>query len=189
MAAVIAPWNFPLAISMGMTSAALVTGNAVLYKPSPRSAVNGWQVFSILREAGIPDGVLNFIPGRDEVLGNHLMGHPGIDLIAFTGSRQVGLAIVESAGKTGPGQKGVKHTITEMGGKNAIIVDADADLDQAVAGTLQSAFGYAGAEMLRLFPGNRSGRLLRSIHGTTGGGGEGDPDRTSRRPEILHGAA
>jgi len=142
--AVIAPWNFPLAISMGMAAAALVTGNAVLYKPSPRSAVNGWHVFSILREAGAPDGVLNFIPGRDEALGNRLLGHPGIDLIAFTGSRRVGLAIIESAGKTGPGQKGIKHAIVEMGGKNAVIVDADADLDQAVAGVVQSAFSYQG---------------------------------------------
>ncbi len=142
--AVIAPWNFPLAISMGMVAAALVTGNAVLYKPSSLSAVNGWHVFSILAEAGIPEGVLNFIPGRGGGVGDHLVGHPGISFIAFTGSREVGLKIVEIAGRTGPGQRTVKRTIVEMGGKNAIIVDADADLDQAVAGVVQSAFGYQG---------------------------------------------
>jgi RHH-type transcriptional regulator, proline utilization regulon repressor / proline dehydrogenase / delta 1-pyrroline-5-carboxylate dehydrogenase len=144
VSAVIAPWNFPLAISMGMAAAALVTGNAVLYKPSPRSSVNGWQVFSLLRDAGIPDGVLNFLPGRDDVLGNHLIGHPGIDLLAFTGSRKVGLAVIAETGAVAPGQRGIKHAIVEMGGKNAIIVDADADLDQAVSGVIQSTFSYQG---------------------------------------------
>ncbi|KAF0220475.1 MAG: proline dehydrogenase / delta 1-pyrroline-5-carboxylate [Geobacteraceae bacterium] len=141
---VIAPWNFPLAISMGMVSAALVAGNAVLYKPSSLSVVNGWQVFTILREAGVPDGVLNFIPGRGEAVGNYLVRHREVNIIAFTGSREVGLKIMEQAARTGPGQMGVKRVITEMGGKNAIIVDADADLDQAVAGVIQSAFGYQG---------------------------------------------
>ncbi len=141
---VIAPWNFPLAISVGMVAAALVTGNAVLYKPSSLSAVNGWQVFSILREAGIPDGVLNFLPGRGASAGDYLVAHEGVSFVAFTGSREVGLRIVELAGKTGPGQRGVKRAVAEMGGKNAIIVDADADLDQAVAGLIQSAFSYQG---------------------------------------------
>lgn len=141
---VIAPWNFPLAISMGMVSAALVTGNAVLYKPSSLAAVNGWQVFSLLREAGIPDGVLNFLPGRGAEAGDYLVSHAGVGFITFTGSREVGLRIVELAGRTGPGQRGVKRVVTEMGGKNAIIVDADADLDQAVAGVIQSAFSYQG---------------------------------------------
>lgn len=141
---VIAPWNFPLAISMGMVSAALVTGNAVLYKPSPLSPVNGWQVFSLLKEAGIPEGVLHFVPGRGETAGSYLAGHRDVDFIAFTGSRNVGLKIIEQAGRTVPGQRRIKRAIVEMGGKNAIIVDDDADLDQAVAGVIQSAFGYQG---------------------------------------------
>ncbi len=141
---VIAPWNFPLAISTGMVAAALVTGNAVLYKPSSLSAVNGWQLFSLLREAGVPDGVLNFIPGRGDVAGSFLVEHRKVAFVAFTGSREVGLGIIERAGRTRPGQRMVKRVIAEMGGKNAIIVDADADLDLAVPGVVQSAFGYQG---------------------------------------------
>jgi RHH-type proline utilization regulon transcriptional repressor/proline dehydrogenase/delta 1-pyrroline-5-carboxylate dehydrogenase len=116
----------------------------VLYKPSSLSPVNGWQLFALLREAGAPDGVLSFIPGRGEAVGGWLAEHPGLDLIAFTGSREVGLQLVERAGRRTPGASSVKRVIAEMGGKNAVIVDADADLDQAVAGVLQSAFGYQG---------------------------------------------
>jgi RHH-type proline utilization regulon transcriptional repressor/proline dehydrogenase/delta 1-pyrroline-5-carboxylate dehydrogenase len=141
---VVAPWNFPLAISIGMTSAALVAGNAVLYKPSSLSPVNGWLAFSLLREGGAPDGALNFIPGKGGVVGDRLVGHPGVDFIAFTGSRAVGLGIVERAGRTSKDQKSVKRAIVEMGGKNAILVDADADLDQAVPAVIRSAFGYQG---------------------------------------------
>lgn len=144
VALVIAPWNFPLAISTGMTAAALVAGNAVLYKPSSLSPVNGWQLFALLQEAGVPDGVLNFIPGRGEAVGGWLAEHPEIDLIAFTGSREVGLQLIERAGRRTPGARSVKRVIAEMGGKNAVIVDADADLDQSVAGVLQSSFGYQG---------------------------------------------
>ncbi|MEW6718932.1 MAG: proline dehydrogenase family protein [Thermodesulfobacteriota bacterium] len=141
---VVAPWNFPLAISMGMVSAALVTGNAVLYKPSSLSLKIGWLAFRIFREAGIPDGVLNFVPGRGSEVGDFLVEHPGTDFILFTGSREVGLGIVEKAGRTRPGQTGIKKVVIETGGKNAIIVDADADLDQAVPGVVQSAFGFQG---------------------------------------------
>jgi len=141
---VIAPWNFPLAISAGMTAAALVAGNAVIYKPSSLSAATGWQLFALLREAGVPDGVLNFVPGRGEEVGNSLVEHPDVAFVAFTGSREVGLAIVEGAGRTRPGQRLVKRVIAEMGGKNAIIVDTDADLDAAIPGVILSAFGYAG---------------------------------------------
>lgn len=141
---VIAPWNFPLAISMGMVSAALVTGNVVLYKPSSLSPVNGWLVFSILREAGIPEGVLQFVPGRGGDVGNALVGHRDTAFVLFTGSREVGLSIVERAGRTVSGQRAVKRTVAEMGGKNAVIVDADADLDLAVTDVMQSAFGYQG---------------------------------------------
>ncbi len=144
VALVIAPWNFPLAISAGMTAAALVAGNSVLYKPSSLSPVNGWQLFTLLREAGIPYGVLNFIPGRGEAVGGWLAESPDLDLIVFTGSREVGLSLIERAGRPATGARSVKRVIAEMGGKNAVIVDADADLDQAVAGVLQSAFGYQG---------------------------------------------
>ncbi len=141
---VIAPWNFPLAISVGMASAALVTGNAVLYKPSSLSPVNGWLAFSLLREGGAPDGALNLIPGKGDAVGDRLVSHPEVDFILFTGSRAVGLRIVEKAGRTAPGQKSVKRAVVEMGGKNAILVDADADLDQAVPAVMASAFGYQG---------------------------------------------
>ncbi|HLO24720.1 MAG TPA: L-glutamate gamma-semialdehyde dehydrogenase, partial [Geobacteraceae bacterium] len=144
VALVVAPWNFPLAISAGMVSAAMVAGNTVLYKPSSLSAVNGWQLCTLFREAGVPDGVLNFIPGRGHEVGGWLAGHPEIDVIAFTGSREVGLGLIEAAAHPVSGQRSVKRVIAEMGGKNAVIVDDDADLDQAVAGVLQSAFGYQG---------------------------------------------
>ncbi|HEX7523180.1 MAG TPA: aldehyde dehydrogenase family protein, partial [Candidatus Deferrimicrobium sp.] len=141
---VIAPWNFPLAISVGMASAALVTGNAVLYKPSSLSPVNGWLAFSLLREGGAPDGALNFIPGKGDAVGDRLVGHPEVDFVLFTGSRAVGLRIVEKAGRTEPGQKSVKRAVVEMGGKNAILIDADADLDQAIPAVISSAFEYQG---------------------------------------------
>lgn len=141
---VIAPWNFPLAISAGMVSAALVAGNAVLYKPSSLSPVNGWQLVSLLRDAGVPAGVINFVPGSGNEVGNYLVGHSAIAFIAFTGSREVGLSIIGRAAEVHEGQQGVKRVIAEMGGKNAIIVDADADLDLAVSGVLHSAFGYQG---------------------------------------------
>jgi RHH-type proline utilization regulon transcriptional repressor/proline dehydrogenase/delta 1-pyrroline-5-carboxylate dehydrogenase len=144
VALVIAPWNFPLAISAGMVSAALVAGNTVLYKPSSLAVVNGWQLCALFREAGVPDGVLNFIPGRGREAGGWLAGHPEVDMIAFTGSREVGLGLIEQAARQQPGQRSVKRVVAEMGGKNAVIVDDDADLDQAVAGVLQSAFGYQG---------------------------------------------
>ncbi len=144
VALVVAPWNFPFAISVGMVSAALVAGNAVLYKPSSLSPVCGYHVYSVFAESGIPGGVLNFIPGRGSEVGDFLVEHPRVNLIAFTGSKEVGLGMVEKAGRTGAGQEGVKKVIAEMGGKNAIIVDGDADLDLAVAGVMQSAFGYQG---------------------------------------------
>ena len=141
---VVAPWNFPLAISVGMVSAALVTGNSVLYKPSSLSLETGWLAFDLLREAGIPDGVLNFVPGRGSEVGDRLVEHPDTDFILFTGSLEVGLGIVEKAGRARAGRTGIKKVVIETGGKNAIIVDGDADLDQAVPGVIQSAFGFQG---------------------------------------------
>lgn len=144
VAVVIAPWNFPLAILCGMTTAALVTGNTVIMKPAEQSAVIGAHLFRILVEAGAPAGVLQFLPGRGEVVGAHLVQSPLTDMVAFTGSMQVGLAIAKAAGTTAPEQRNVKRVVVEMGGKNAVVVDSDADLDEAVVGVLQSAFGYAG---------------------------------------------
>jgi len=142
--AVIAPWNFPLAISMGMTSAAIVTGNTVIYKPASQSPVIGSMVHEIFKEAKLPPGVLNFLPGSGSEIGDYLVSHPHVALIAFTGSKDTGLRIIELAAKSSRHAQGVKHVIAEMGGKNAIIVDADADLDESIVHILQSAFGYQG---------------------------------------------
>ncbi|HEY6204900.1 MAG TPA: L-glutamate gamma-semialdehyde dehydrogenase [Chthoniobacterales bacterium] len=144
VAFVIAPWNFPLAILTGMTTAALVTGNAVIFKPAETSAVIGAMLMEILEEAGAPPGAVNFLPGKGSVMGAHLVDHKDVDLIAFTGSREVGLRIFESAGITRPGQRHLKHVICEMGGKNAVIIDSDADLDEAIVDCTYSAFGYQG---------------------------------------------
>jgi RHH-type proline utilization regulon transcriptional repressor/proline dehydrogenase/delta 1-pyrroline-5-carboxylate dehydrogenase len=144
VAVVIAPWNFPLAILTGMTAAALVAGNTVVMKPAEQSPVIASLLMEMFREAGLPDGVLNYLPGVGEEVGPVLVGSPDVDLIAFTGSRAVGLAINKLAAETHPAQSSVKRVIAEMGGKNAIVVDADADLDEAVQAVVQSAFGYAG---------------------------------------------
>lgn len=144
VAAVIAPWNFPLAISMGMVSAAIVTGNCVVYKPSGLTSIIGHHLVELFQEAGLPAGVFNFTPGRGSVMGDYLVDHPDISLIAFTGSMEVGLRIIERAAKVHPGQVNVKKIVCEMGGKNAIVIDDDADLDEAVPHVLYSAFGFQG---------------------------------------------
>src|SRR3989475_3376959 len=144
VALVIAPWNFPMAILCGMASAALVTGNTVIMKPSEQSIICAAMLMQVFEEAGVPPGVLNFLSGHGSVIGAHLVDHKDIDLIAFTGSREVGLKIWESAGITRPGQRELKHVVCEMGGKNAVIVDSDADLDEAIVDSIYSAFGYQG---------------------------------------------
>src|SRR5216117_3182792 len=141
---VIAPWNFPLAILCGMVSAALVTGNTVIMKPSEQSVIIGAMLMEIYEEAGAPPGVLNFLNGKGSVIGAHMVDHKDVDLIAFTGSREVGLWIWESAGKTREKQRELKRVICEMGGKNAMIVDSDADLDEAIVDSIYSAFGFQG---------------------------------------------
>jgi RHH-type proline utilization regulon transcriptional repressor/proline dehydrogenase/delta 1-pyrroline-5-carboxylate dehydrogenase len=143
LAVVISPWNFSLAIPTGMVSAALVTGNVVLFKPSERSPMMGYHLYRLFEEAGLPKGVLHFLPGGPD-LGQALVSHPDVRVIAFTGSKEVGLRILEEAHQIVPGQRHVKHVIAEMGGKNAIIVDETADLDEAVLGVLSSATGYQG---------------------------------------------
>lgn len=144
LAVVIAPWNFPLAILTGMTVAALVAGNTVIMKPAEQSSAVAALLMDIARDAGLPRGVLNYLPGVGEEIGPALVGSPDVDVIAFTGSRAVGLAINKLAADTDPRQHGVKRVIAEMGGKNAIIVDEDADLDEAVQAVVHSAFGYSG---------------------------------------------
>jgi len=144
VAVVIAPWNFPFAISVGMISAALVTGNTVVYKPSSNSCVTGTMIHSLFSKAGLPREVLHFLPGSGSEIGDFLVTHPRVALIAFTGSVAVGLRIIALAGQTLEGSSQVKSVVTEMGGKNAILVDADADLDEVVVHVLRSAFGYQG---------------------------------------------
>ena len=141
---VISPWNFPLAIPVGMTVAALVTGNCALLKPAAVTSVIAAKISEILIEAGIPKGVFQYIPGRGSTAGNHLVKHPDVNMIVFTGSQEVGCQIYAEAAILRPGQKHLKRVVAEMGGKNAIIVDESADLDQAVQGVVYSAFGYSG---------------------------------------------
>jgi len=144
VAFVIAPWNFPIAILCGMASAGVVTGNTVIMKPSEQSIVCGAMLMQVFEEAGVPSGVLNFLSGHGSVIGAHLVDHKDVDMIAFTGSREVGLKIWESAGITRPGQRELKRVICEMGGKNAMIVDSDADVGEAVGYSIYSAFGFQG---------------------------------------------
>lgn len=142
--AVIPPWNFPCAILVGMTTASFVAGNTVVLKPSSDSPAVAAFFMSILEEAGLPPGVVNLLTGSGAVAGNALVAHPRTRFIAFTGSKTVGLNITEEAARTKPGQIWIKRVIAEMGGKDFIIVDEDADLDGALKGTIASAFGYQG---------------------------------------------
>src|SRR5580698_6686620 len=132
--AVISPWNFPFAIMAGMTSAAIVSGNTVVLKPSSDSPTIAAKFVELLEEAGMPGGVVNFCPGSGASFGDAVVAHPKTRYVAFTGSREVGLHINKSAANQAPGQMWIKRTVLEMGGKDAIIVDADTDLDVAVEG-------------------------------------------------------
>ena len=142
--AVIPPWNFPCAIMAGMTLASIVSGNTVILKPSSDSPTIAAQFVELLEEAGLPDGVVNFCPGSGATFGNAIVAHPKTRYIAFTGSREVGLDINQRAAQPAPGQIWIKRTILEMGGKDAMIVDADTDLEAAVEGVAQAAFGFQG---------------------------------------------
>jgi 1-pyrroline-5-carboxylate dehydrogenase len=142
--AVISPWNFPSAIMAGMTMAAIVSGNTVVLKPSGDAMTIAAKFFEVLEQCGIPDGVVNFVTGSGSSFGNELVKHPKTRFVAFTGSKEVGLHIHELAAKAQPGQIWIKRTILEMGGKDAIVVDADSDLDEAVSGVIASAFGFSG---------------------------------------------
>lgn len=141
--AVIAPWNFPFAISTGMTAAGLATGNAVCLKPAEQSPGCAFAMVEALHRGGVPEGALSLLPGEGDV-GAALVAHPGVHTIAFTGSGAVGLEILERAAVPAPGQRHLKRVVAEMGGKNCILVDADADLEDVVPALLASAFGFAG---------------------------------------------
>jgi 1-pyrroline-5-carboxylate dehydrogenase len=142
--AVIPPWNFPLAIMAGMTAAAIVTGNTVVLKPSSDAPTIAYKFFELLEAAGMPPGVVTFMTGSGAEVGDVVVDHPKTRFIAFTGSKEVGLRINERAARTQPGQLWIKRVVAEMGGKDAIIVAEDADLDEAATGVVQSAFGYQG---------------------------------------------
>jgi 1-pyrroline-5-carboxylate dehydrogenase len=141
---IIPPWNFAAAIMIGMTSAAIVAGNAVVLKPSSDAAIVAAWFAELMHEVGLPAGVFNFVPGSGSVIGDYLVEHPGVRFISFTGSKEVGLRINELAAKPRKGQRWIKRVVAEMGGKDAIVVAADADVDAAVEGVAVSAFGFQG---------------------------------------------
>ena len=141
---VIAPWNFPLAILCGMTVSALVTGNSVLIKPAEQSSLTALELYKIILKAGVPEKVCQFLPGHGETVGRQIVNSPKTSVISFTGSKAVGLEIIKSAAELKEGQRHVKKAVVEMGGKNPLIIDSDADLDQAVTGVLYSAFAFSG---------------------------------------------
>jgi 1-pyrroline-5-carboxylate dehydrogenase len=141
---VIPPWNFPLAILTGMTSAAIVAGNTVVLKPSSDSPLIGWAFMEIMETVGLPPGVLNFVSGPGGAVGDTLVMHPRTRFVSFTGSKEVGIHIYESAAKVQPGQIWLKRVVAEMGGKDSIIVDEGVDLEEAAQGVVASAFGFQG---------------------------------------------
>lgn len=142
--AIIPPWNFPLAILAGMSSAAIVAGNTILLKPASTTQVIAYKFVEVMEEAGLPAGVLNFVPGSGATIGEYMVNHPKVRFISFTGSKEVGVSIYEKAAKVNPGQFWLKRVIAEMGGKDAIIVDKEADLDLAAQSIVGSAFGFSG---------------------------------------------
>ncbi len=142
--AVIPPWNFPLAICVGMTSAAIVTGNTVVLKPASDTPGIAWQFAALLEEVGLPPGVLNFVTGDGGTVGDQIVRHPKTRFVSFTGSKDVGIGINKLAAEVQPGQKWLKRVVAEMGGKDGIVVDDEADLDAAALGVAQSAFGFGG---------------------------------------------
>ncbi len=142
--AVIPPWNFPLAICVGMATAAVVTGNTVVLKPASDTPGIAWQFFALMEEVGLPPGVLNFVTGAGGVVGDTIVRHPKTRFVSFTGSKEVGIGINKLAADVVPGQIWLKRVVAEMGGKDAILVDDEADLDAAALGVAQSAFGFGG---------------------------------------------
>jgi RHH-type proline utilization regulon transcriptional repressor/proline dehydrogenase/delta 1-pyrroline-5-carboxylate dehydrogenase len=199
---IISPWNFPLAIPVGMTVASLVAGNCTLLKPAEVSSIIAAKLTEILVEAGVPQGVFQFVPGKGSSVGAHMVKHPDVHMITFTGSQEVGCRIYREAAELQPGQKHLKRVIAEMGGKNAVIVDESADLDQAVQGVVQSAFGYSGQKcsacsrvvvlapiydtfLARLVEATRSLNLGAAEHPSTKVGPVIDPSAQKRIREYI----
>lgn len=141
---VIPPWNFAAAIYTGLSMSGVAAGNTIVLKPASNTAVVGYRIFQMMQEAGVPDGVVNFLPGSGDEVGDTLVEHPEIAYVAFTGSKDVGIRIYENAARVQPGQRRLKRVIAEMGGKDAIIVDNEADLEAAAQGIVTSAFGFSG---------------------------------------------
>lgn len=141
---VVPPWNFALAILVGMTSAAVVTGNTVVLKPSSDSPAIGWKFFQLMREVGLPPGVINYVAGSGGSVGDVMVAHPKTRFISFTGSKEVGIHINELAAKVQPGQIWLKRVVAEMGGKDSIVIDSETDIDAAAQATVASAFGFQG---------------------------------------------
>lgn len=141
---IIPPWNFPLAIVTGMTVSAIVTGNTVLLKPSSLTPVVAAKFMEMIKDIGVPDGVINFVPGSSKEIGDYMVGHRDINFVSFTGSKEAGLHIDEVAHSRIKGQRWVKRVVAEMGGKNGVVVDESADLEAAAEGIVTSAFGYQG---------------------------------------------
>ena len=141
---VIPPWNFPLAIMVGMTMAAVVSGNTIVLKPSSDTPIIGAKFMELLESISLPPGVVNFLPGSGGKIGDYLVSHPKTRFITFTGSREVGLHINELASKTAPGQIWIKRVVAEMGGKDTIVVDSSADLEDVASGIVAAAFGFSG---------------------------------------------
>ena len=186
---VIAPWNFPLAILCGMTTAAVVTGNTAIMKPAEQSTIIGAKLMEVFQEAKFPPGVVNFLPGVGEEIGPELVRHPDVALIAFTGSRGVGLTINREAADTWAGQDHIKRAIAELGGKNAIIIDEDADMDEAIHGVVWSAFGYAGQKCSACSRVIVPESLLRSFSESARRSDEEPQDRRRRKiPAAMFGA-
>ncbi|MHA0036113.1 L-glutamate gamma-semialdehyde dehydrogenase [Deinococcus sp. PESE-13] len=142
--AIISPWNYPSAIPLGMALGALAAGNTVIWKPASETPLSSWLLIRLLFEAGLPRDCVQFLTGSDDVLGDPLVDHKDVRMVAFTGSREIGCRIYERAAKVQPGQKFLKRVIAEMGGKDPTVVCADADLDAAAAGIVASTFGYSG---------------------------------------------
>jgi 1-pyrroline-5-carboxylate dehydrogenase len=141
---VIPPWNFACAIFTGLTMSGVAAGNTVVLKPASNTPVVGYRIFQLMQEAGVPDGVVNFLPGSGAEVGDTLVEHPMIRFVTFTGSAEVGVRIFENAAKVQKGQRWLKRVVAEMGGKDGIIVDSEADLEAAAQGIVTSAFGFAG---------------------------------------------
>ena len=179
---VIPPWNFPLAITCGMTAAALVTGNTAILKPASLTPSIAARLVELLEEAGTPPGVVNFLPGSGGEIGDFLVAHPRTRFISFTGSREVGTHIYALAAQVQPGQRWLKRVVAEMGGKDAIIVDETADLDAAAEGIATSAFGFQGQKCSAASRAIVLEPVYQDVLGRGGAADRGAARRPSRRP-------